>query len=64
MKVVYIVYDKTTFLINETFESYGKDIHYLIKDNENLAWINITAKLHKETKEILNKINSANNTNY
>lgn len=59
--VVYIVYHRDTLLIKEVFKWMGKDVIKLLRSDESLKWLNTT---HPKHKDLLNKINEANNTNY
>lgn len=58
----YIVYDRESYMIYETFSACGRDmINCLNQTPKTREWANITHPRHVET---LKKIDAANNTNY
>jgi hypothetical protein len=60
-EIYYIVYNTQTLLIHNTHRWMGKDILKELRENNSLKCINVT---HPKTKELLSKINEANNTDY
>jgi hypothetical protein len=49
----YIVYDKSTKIIKNTFEYFCTDMFNMLKNNTNLKWLNIT---HSKTKNIYKQL--------
>lgn len=58
--VNYIVYDPETYQIKHAFKWCGKELLNVLKD-QTLKYINVT---HPKAKQILNKINEVNKTQY
>jgi hypothetical protein len=60
LRIYYIVYDISTLKIVDTSSTYNVRIHNMQKIRGN-SYLNVT---HPNSKDILNKINEVNKTDY
>lgn len=57
----YILYNRKTFKLIYVYDWFGADIMSTLKTDKDYKWVNTT---HPETKHVLDKINTVNNTKY
>lgn len=63
--VTYIIYDDRNFKIITLSNYFGLDLVKLLQTNPNYSYVNVTTKnVHKNSANILDKINEVNNTNF
>lgn len=63
--VTYIIYDDNNFKIITLSNYFGRDLVKLLQTNPNYNYVNVTTKnVHKNSADILDKINEVNNTNF